>query len=129
MAKIVVKLDPRGHYLIPFRRPDLQYIGLVYRGMEFGALAMTPDGRYVQVNGDVTVPLNSFRVDAALQVAGGQQARNRQRPPRPPHLRWPRDPSDDEPAAHPAPEREVTSTPVIVRPRRRLIVRPEPSLA
>ena len=35
-----------------------EYLAVVQNGMQIGALALTPDGRYVQVNGDVVQPLN-----------------------------------------------------------------------
>lgn len=54
------------------RHPELQYIGIVYRGQEFGALAITPDGQYLKVNGDMLRHLNAYQVDDALQRAGAK---------------------------------------------------------
>lgn len=44
-----------------------QYLAVVQNGMQIGALALTPEGRYVQVNGDVVQPLNEYRVLRALR--------------------------------------------------------------
>lgn len=44
-----------------------QYLAVIQNGMQIGALALTPEGRYVQVNGDVVQPLNEYKVLRALR--------------------------------------------------------------
>jgi hypothetical protein len=51
------------------RRGDLELLGTVQDGMTIGAFARWPDGRYVQVNGDIERTLNSSRVKLALAKA------------------------------------------------------------
>ena len=51
--------------------PGFQYIGRVQRGMEVGALALTPEGAYVQVNGSIVTPLNTSKVLATLRKLPG----------------------------------------------------------
>lgn len=52
----------------PWAIPPSEYgvIGNVYRGMEFGFLAIAPGGVYVQVNGSAVQPLNQDDVNAAI---------------------------------------------------------------
>lgn len=52
-----------------FVAPEAPYraIGTVYQGIEFGALAIAPDGSYVRVNGSAVRPLNAFQVEKALR--------------------------------------------------------------
>lgn len=47
----------------------LRLLGSIARGMQIGALAQTPDGRYVQVNGDHVTPLSDGQVRRALKLA------------------------------------------------------------
>jgi hypothetical protein len=82
------------------RRGDLELLGTVQDGMTIGAFGRHPDGRYVQVNGDVERTLNASRVKLALAKA------------EPGRLRRPR----------PAPRATATPPPatVIVVKRRRI---------
>lgn len=57
----------------------LQLLGSVRRGARIGALALTAEGEYVQVNGDHVSPLSSSQIRKALGKA--------QPPPRPPPAR------------------------------------------
>ncbi|MDT4866050.1 hypothetical protein FQZ97_1008860 [compost metagenome] len=95
-----------------------RYLAVIQNGTQIGALAQTPEGRYVQVNGAVVQPLNTFKVLRAL----------RQEFPR---KNWSRNPSP--PVAAPAVgvqpqsldserqiERPVTVPVVSVRRRRRV---------
>lgn len=45
---------------------DLIMLGTVQCGQEIGALARTPQGDYVQINGSVIRPLNRSRIRAAI---------------------------------------------------------------
>lgn len=59
-----------------------RYLAVIQNGTQIGALAQTPDGGYVQVNGAVIQPLNTFRVLRALrrEFPRNDWSRN---PPRP----------------------------------------------
>lgn len=52
-----------------FERPDLEYLGVIRRGIEIGALAKDKDGAFLQVNGDMRQPLNTSRIQALLRSA------------------------------------------------------------
>lgn len=52
-----------------FTRPDLEFLGVIRRGMQIGALAKDAAGAYWQVNGDIRQLLNGSRVEAKLRVA------------------------------------------------------------
>lgn len=49
-----------------------EYLGVIQRGMQVGALALKPDGGYAQVNGSFVQPLKHAEVERALgkKVAG-----------------------------------------------------------
>ena len=47
----------------------LRLLGSVRRGPQIGALAMTEEGRYVQVVGDYITPLNSGQLTRAMAKA------------------------------------------------------------
>lgn len=44
-----------------------RYLAVIQNGTQIGALAQTPEGQYVQVNGAVVQPLNTFKVLRALR--------------------------------------------------------------
>jgi hypothetical protein len=96
--------------------PGFQYLGRVQCGMEFGALALTPEGSFVQVNGAVLTPLNASRVTAALRKAMGP----RWKLPAVAGSAGSQDAADSLPAAA-APTAPV---PVIVKRKRRVPVMP-----
>ncbi len=52
-----------------YQHDELKMLGTVQQGPGIGALALRPDGRYVQLNGDVERVLNTARVNVALQKA------------------------------------------------------------
>ncbi|RYF67749.1 MAG: hypothetical protein EOO22_18905 [Comamonadaceae bacterium] len=52
-------------------RADIRLLGTVQDGMQIGALGQLPDGSYAQINGDMTRPLNTSRVEHALDRATG----------------------------------------------------------
>lgn len=52
-----------------FLRADLEFLGVIRRGIEIGALAKDPDGNYLQVNGDMRQSLNKSRIEALLRTA------------------------------------------------------------
>ena len=52
-----------------YARPEgdpLRLLGSVRRGARIGALAVTPERTYVQVNGDYLTPLNNSQIRCAL---------------------------------------------------------------
>jgi hypothetical protein len=53
--------------------PGYQYLGRIQRGLEVGALALTPQGTYVQVNGSIVTPLNASRVTSSLRKLMGRR--------------------------------------------------------
>lgn len=55
-----------------YARPEgdqLRLLGSVRRGMQVGALAKSVDGEYFQVVGDFVVPLNKWKIEAAVAKA------------------------------------------------------------
>ena len=52
-----------------FERPDLEYLSVIRRGIEIGALAKDKDSAFLQVNGDMRQPLNTSRIQALLRPA------------------------------------------------------------
>jgi hypothetical protein len=59
-----------------FDRPDLEYLGVIRRGIEIGALAKDKAGAFWQVNGDMRQALNSSKVQALMRSvsSAGHQA-------------------------------------------------------
>ena len=57
--------------------PGFRYFGVIQNGSQIGALAHTPDGRYVQVNGAVVQLLNTYRVLRALRRESPHNNRSR----------------------------------------------------
>ncbi|HSV55403.1 MAG TPA: hypothetical protein VLJ57_24985 [Burkholderiaceae bacterium] len=66
---MTIRLDSNLQRFTAGEHPDFRYLGTVQRGLEMGALALTPKGEYVQVNGDIIQTLNTSRVRAALGSA------------------------------------------------------------
>jgi len=96
-----VRLGAQEWQRFTYPRPEgdpLQLLGSVRRGARIGALAITPDGQYVQVNGDHLSPLNGSQMRRALSKA---------------------EPVRGKPSAPPSPQ----NAPVIVIKRRRTIVK------
>lgn len=52
-----------------FDRPGLEYLGVIRRGIEIGALAKEKDGAFLQVNGDMRQALNTSRIQALMRSA------------------------------------------------------------
>lgn len=52
-----------------------RYHGVIQNGFQIGALAETPDGRYVQVNGAIIQPLSRQKVQRAIKLADIHRAR------------------------------------------------------
>jgi hypothetical protein len=69
--EIIVKL--RVPLRLPWAVPpeDIRVLGTVHRGMEFGFLAKTAFGEYVQINGSTTQRLNFAQVEQARREASG----------------------------------------------------------
>ena len=57
----------------------MQLLGSVRRGAQVGALAITEDGQYIQVVGDLINPLNRSQLDQAVAKAKGDGRRAPQR--------------------------------------------------
>lgn len=78
---IAIRLGPQWRAFAFGEHDDLMFLGTVQRGVAgIGALARTPQGGYVQVNGYVVEVLNIFRVKQALASAHGT-ARQTSAPP------------------------------------------------
>jgi hypothetical protein len=52
-----------------FPQDDIEFLGVIRRGIEIGALAQDKDGAYFQVNGDMRQVLNKSRITALLRSA------------------------------------------------------------
>ncbi|MBC7436362.1 MAG: hypothetical protein H7332_09875 [Bdellovibrionales bacterium] len=65
--ELTIKLDTNLSMFTAVPHPGFQYLGRIERGMEVGALALTPQGDYVQVNGCVVTPLNTSKVLSTLR--------------------------------------------------------------
>lgn len=116
--ELIIKLDTNFSMFTMAVHPGFQYLGRVQRGMEVGALAITPDGDYVQVNGSVVTPLNSSRVQSALRKLQGRFGPIAA-------LRTPRVTiAELLPAMPPAPEAVPPPPPVIVIKKKRIAVMP-----
>lgn len=68
---LLVRLGPQW---ARFSRPrdDITLLGTVQQHAAIGALALRPDGTYLQVNGDVEQELNASRVEKAIRSARGR---------------------------------------------------------
>ena len=67
-----VRLGPNEWKPFTYPRPvdaPLLLLGSVRRGARIGALAITQDGEYVQVNGDYVSPLGAGQIRQALAKA------------------------------------------------------------
>jgi hypothetical protein len=61
----------------------LRLLGSITRGLQIGALAQTPDGRYVQVNGDHLTALSDAQVRRALRLVQATEPQTAKRLDRP----------------------------------------------
>jgi hypothetical protein len=74
----VVRLGREEWLRFTYERPDdpaLRLLGSVERGPQTGALAVDQDGKYLQVNGDYTSPLNSSQLRKAVATAKRSSSR------------------------------------------------------
>ncbi|RYX89875.1 MAG: hypothetical protein EOO28_31320 [Comamonadaceae bacterium] len=69
---LTISLDTNVSMFTMAVHPGYQYIGRIQRGMEVGALALTPEGDYVQVNGSIVTPLNASRISSSLRKLQGR---------------------------------------------------------
>ena len=53
---------------------EFRLLGSIARGQQVGALAVTPQGQYLQVNGDYVTPLSAGQVRRALLAVQSSQA-------------------------------------------------------
>ena len=53
---------------------QFQLLGSVRKGASIGALAVAPDGRYLQVNGDYVSSIDTNKLRRAVQAATSQMA-------------------------------------------------------
>ena len=65
--ELTIRLDTNLSMFTAVPHPGFQYLGRIERGMEVGALALTPQGEYVQVNGSVVTPLNASKILSTLR--------------------------------------------------------------
>src|SRR5712691_11484327 len=82
-----VRLGPREWLAFTYPRAaddPLRLLGSVTRGACIGALAVTPTGKYLQVNGDHVSPLGSSQIRKALAKADAVAERMPARRPAPP---------------------------------------------
>lgn len=77
--KLIVRLGSSQSALPMTAAPEhgVNIIGTVQRGAEFGYLALSTAGEYMQVNGSVTRVLNASKVRAAIRSAEGPRGRQR----------------------------------------------------
>lgn len=79
MAKKVawfVRLGPLEWSRYTYARLEgdpLRLLGSVKRGLQMGALAITEEGRYVQVVGDFIMPLSSGQIARAIAQANARE--------------------------------------------------------
>lgn len=66
-------LSPRPFTLV--EHVGFRYLAVIQNGLQIGALAQTPEGQYVQVNGAVVQPLKLHMVQRALEAAGKHPAK------------------------------------------------------
>ena len=72
-----VRLGEQEWVRYTYTRPEgdaLQLLGSVKRGAQVGALAVTAEGQYVQVVGDLEIALNRSQIQNALAKAKGQSS-------------------------------------------------------
>ena len=69
---LTIKLDTNLSMFTAVPHPGFQYLGRIERGMEVGALAFTPQGDYVQVNGSVVKPINTSKILAKMRKLQGR---------------------------------------------------------
>ena len=68
----IVRIGIAESLRFTYQRPagdPLQLLGSVSRGARIGALAVMPDGTFVQVNGDHVSPLNATQIQRAIERA------------------------------------------------------------
>jgi hypothetical protein len=70
---LIMTLSMRPFVLV--EHAGFRYLGVIQNGFQIGALAQTPEGRYVQVNGAFVQSLNLHRVQRALRFAEKHSAR------------------------------------------------------
>lgn len=92
-----------GWHQFAFAQDELDFIGVIRRGMEIGALAQDKSGAFWLVNGDVRTRLNSSRMKALLKAAR-------------PDMR-------QAPITRPPSQEQRAAVKVTVKPKRRVIVR------
>lgn len=117
-----IQLDTNVGMFTMAVHPGFQYLGRIQRGLEVGALALTPQGTYVQVNGSIVTPLNASRVTASLRKLQGRHGVTIP-------VARPAPASGEEEAAAQAhtwtaPAAPAAPVPVIVRKKRRTLVMP-----
>jgi hypothetical protein len=65
MSKLLIRLGKEGQRYAQAEAP-IKLLGTVQDGMAIGALAQLADGSYAQMNGDFLRPLNTSRVEFAI---------------------------------------------------------------
>jgi len=60
--------------------PGLKLLGVVQRGAQYGVLALSEEGQYLQVNGDHVTPLGAAQIRHALNKAQSSRPAGGARP-------------------------------------------------
>jgi hypothetical protein len=85
-----------------FPQDDIEFLGVIRRGIEIGALAQDRNGAYLQVNGDMRQVLNKSRITALLRSARASKT----------PVQLVRQPT----------EAERSAVKVVIKPRRRVVL-------
>jgi len=72
---MIVRMTVSMRPFLMVEHEGFRYLGVIQNGFQIGALAQTPDGRYVQVNGAFVQSLNLHKVQRALRFAERHRAR------------------------------------------------------
>jgi len=72
---MIVRMTVSMRPFLMVEHEGFRYLGVIQNGFQIGALARTPDGRYVQVNGAFVQSLNLHKVQRALMFAEKHHAR------------------------------------------------------
>jgi hypothetical protein len=75
MVLVIIRTTLKIRPFVLVQHEGFQYLGVIQNGFQIGALAQTPDGRYVQVNGATVQTLRTQKVRRALKAAEIHRAR------------------------------------------------------
>lgn len=72
---MIIRLNLSMHRFTLVQHEGFRYLAVIQNGFQIGALAQTPLGRYVQVNGAYVQFLNTQKVERALKAAEAHRSR------------------------------------------------------